>query len=537
MERIRTRIIIAVAERLSEAKDSDAKTELIEELSENLYQRYMEQIDAGVEHEEAYRHAMEELGDVSELLEYLEEREYSEAEDEAHRTRDHVSDFLEGIDDVVRETVSQTKEAVKYATAMARDFGEKAQKKCSDVNFSCGYNKERGFFWESTKKDASEEAVPVPEESIPAEQVKSLDILLNNGKVDVSVAEQDAVTVGSSGEELDVRLNEDGVLFIRQGKTASSAVMHECGIARTDVALTLPVKVWERIQIETMRESAERKTSRRKFFHVEVNGASIWGDSTGGDIGNITFHDALEAHQLSAKTNVGDISVNGVSCHTGELRSTSGDIELHHVQSTEKLTVQTASGDITAEDVVCPTVELSSTSGDMELHHAQSTEKLTVKTASGDITIEDVVCPTQFFKSASGDIHGSGLRGDVKAESMSGDVVLQGELGKVEASSVSGDVEIGETFDRAAVKSTSGDVNVASSVLPQELKVSSVSGDCTVQIPDGEGFSVRMRSSTGDWNSEFALVRDSSGNAIYLDGGDRNFSITAMSGDVSLKKY
>ena len=39
MERIRTRIIIAVAELLSSAKDSNAKTELIEELSENLYQR------------------------------------------------------------------------------------------------------------------------------------------------------------------------------------------------------------------------------------------------------------------------------------------------------------------------------------------------------------------------------------------------------------------------------------------------------------------------------------------------------------------
>ena len=54
MERIRTRIIIAVAERLSGAKDSNAKTELIEELSENLYQRYLDLAASGVSEEEAY---------------------------------------------------------------------------------------------------------------------------------------------------------------------------------------------------------------------------------------------------------------------------------------------------------------------------------------------------------------------------------------------------------------------------------------------------------------------------------------------------
>ena len=59
MERIRTRIIIAVAERLSGAKDSNAKTELIEELSENLYQRYLDLAASSVSEEEAYRRAME----------------------------------------------------------------------------------------------------------------------------------------------------------------------------------------------------------------------------------------------------------------------------------------------------------------------------------------------------------------------------------------------------------------------------------------------------------------------------------------------
>ena len=85
MERIKTRIIIAVAERLSGAKDSDAKTDLIEELSENLYQRYAELSANGVGEEEAYRRAMEDLGDVSELLEYLRDMEEEGADDRSER--------------------------------------------------------------------------------------------------------------------------------------------------------------------------------------------------------------------------------------------------------------------------------------------------------------------------------------------------------------------------------------------------------------------------------------------------------------------
>ena len=72
MDTMRTRFIIAVTERLSAAADSTAKVELIEELSDNLYQRFQELLGNGVPEEEAYRQALEDLGDVEELLAYLE---------------------------------------------------------------------------------------------------------------------------------------------------------------------------------------------------------------------------------------------------------------------------------------------------------------------------------------------------------------------------------------------------------------------------------------------------------------------------------
>lgn len=64
MDRIRTKFIIAVTSRLSAAADSNAKTDLIEELSENLYQRYQDLVGSGMGDAEAYERALEDLGDV-----------------------------------------------------------------------------------------------------------------------------------------------------------------------------------------------------------------------------------------------------------------------------------------------------------------------------------------------------------------------------------------------------------------------------------------------------------------------------------------
>ena len=71
MNRIETKIIVMVTNKLAAAKECDAKTDLIEELSENLYQRYLDLTAAGVPEQAALCRAMDSLGDVKELLEYL----------------------------------------------------------------------------------------------------------------------------------------------------------------------------------------------------------------------------------------------------------------------------------------------------------------------------------------------------------------------------------------------------------------------------------------------------------------------------------
>lgn len=56
-----------IAARLAGAAESDAKQDMIEELAENLVGRYQDMTAAGIQEEEAYTRAMDELGDADEL--------------------------------------------------------------------------------------------------------------------------------------------------------------------------------------------------------------------------------------------------------------------------------------------------------------------------------------------------------------------------------------------------------------------------------------------------------------------------------------
>ena len=162
--------------------------------------------------------------------------------------------------------------------------------------------------------------------------------------------------------------------------------------------------------------------------------------------------------------------------------------------------------------------------------------RLSVKTASGDLTANCAACGELSFRSASGDCHASGLTGRAQAETMSGDITVHGRADEAHLTSKSGDVELSGSFRLAHCASMSGDVRLESALLPDALEVTSTSGDCLVCIPDGDGFTVRFHTTSGDVRSQFPLTRTDSG-AVYKDGGERTYTMRSVSGDLRLKKF
>ena len=465
MDRMKTRFIIAVTTRLAAAEDSNAKTDLIEELSDNLYQRYLDLTASGMAEEEAYTKALDDLGDVDELLAYLRglgpDGELPHEEDQG---RDYFNEFLRGAEEVVRETISQTKDAVDQAKIIFRDVAEKLKEKYPNgfdgsihVHFndndddhgehpagedhedterqeggrdsvvSAGYSKERGGFY--CERGQSQ---PVTGTSFPSQDLKGVDIKLYNGDVAVHLLDDPQADLMLDGDtdQLELRLSDQGILSIRQGKTASASFFFARGLASADVKLYLPRRMWTLLQI-------------------------------------------------------------------------------------------------------------SSVNGDIRIDEGLEVDHLSVKTTSGDLTCACASCRQLTFKSASGDLDCGGFTGDAQIDTVSGDITLSGTVGTLRCGAISGDVEVSGSVREARCTSASGDVLLKTDILPQMLELGSKSGDCEVRLPDSLGFTLQFSTVTGTLRSDFELVAPigaKSGSAAYLDGGESNFRLSSVSGDITLRK-
>ena len=131
MDKMKMRLTNAVAGKLSAAPHSTAKTELIEELSDNLYRRYQDMTAGGMEESAAFDRALDELGDVDELLTYLNSLSPEEElprltlhpYEEQERTQDELDELLSAVDDVVKGAVEQAKSALDQAKDALKKAG------------------------------------------------------------------------------------------------------------------------------------------------------------------------------------------------------------------------------------------------------------------------------------------------------------------------------------------------------------------------------------------------------------------------------
>lgn len=523
MDAMKMRFTGAVSAQLASAPQSTAKDELIEELSDNLYRRFLDMTNAGMEEEAAFQRAMEDLGDVDELLGYLgaestqkdasqsrQDKQGDAHYDYAHEATQsdwdailaNVSEICRAAMDQARDAVKQAKDAVKRRTAVQRDKGQvtvhfstepdkashepptppeppestkgwdleaelnsdegrfyavASPRKRKDVIYGFGYDKAKGGFftqwgeWKGgedgetgrgprfTGEDSSMESQDDGSYSVTAlKDLRGLEVFTTSGDVTIHVSEApDAgVIIDGDVDDLDVTCSADGVLTIREGRTASSSFFSRRGFASADVELYIPKRRWESISVH-----------------------SAYGDV--------------------------DIDRDGL------------DID-----------------------------------------------RLTVQTRSGDLSVCLRACSYLYFESASGDLDLSGNCAVLHVDTRSGDITLRGQVEEAVLNSASGDIEMEGPVCRFRGSTMSGDVHLETSRLPQVMELVSKSGDIVARVPDSGPFSVQCGTVSGDITSDFFEGRVS---------GTRNFSFSyspdgeagdapvyrmeSVSGDVSLERY
>lgn len=174
-------------------------------------------------------------------------------------------------------------------------------------------------------------------------------------------------------------------------------------------------------------------------------------------------------------------------------------------------TTESTSADVTVTGLTAQKARLHTVSGEVNASQC-SFKDLRLESTSGNFQTEDVTVEK------------------AEASSTSGEINLFGKYAEARANVTSGDVRINaqglEVFSGGSV---SGELNVKSDTFPQQFDMSTTSGDVSLTIPDGEGFTVTFSSVSGKLRCDFPVVNQGD-DSIYNNGAAK-IKINTVSGD------
>ena len=162
-------------------------------------------------------------------------------------------------------------------------------------------------------------------------------------------------------------------------------------------------------------------------------------------------------------------------------------------------------------------IQLDGVSNDTYISSAKL-NGLNVNGISGSIAIENVSAKDMDLDTVSGLIDVSDCAADaIKVVSISGEMTIGGIFGSARLNSTSG-----------AVWFTDGSDGI------KELKIGTVSGDVTMQLPESAGFNMMVSTVSGDVSSTFGLIKNGS-NYVYGDAS-ADLDIDTVSGDITIQE-
>lgn len=359
MNNTKTKFIIAISQKLSAAPDSDAKVDLIEELSENLCARYQDMVASGMPEDQAYTAALDKLGDVNELLAYLDCCGEQPSGAGGPFTQDTKDDRFGNLGDMIRQTVDQAMDAASDAATMFWDAV-------------------KGF--EGSAVNQGGKRVPLrtsdedKEMEFPSGDLRELRLNIA-GDLSVNLNGDSGSPVWLRGDTEDLLVEIDnGVLTVTQDKSAGGSFFFSRGLSSASIELTIPQRQWEKLAFSTASGDLEISDGM-----LEVGEMSL--KTSSGDVSLDSLH---VLNRLEVQTASGDLELTDSVCGELVFRSSSGDLEGENVNAA--VLAQTASGDVSLTGDI-RTMKASSASGDLELNCDLLPENLELATKSGDCSI------------------------------------------------------------------------------------------------------------------------------------------------------
>lgn len=538
--------------KLASAPDSQAKTDLVEELADNLHCRYEDMVRGGVSQEEALVQAMDALGDVDELLDYLNnsQGDAGKGQKKAGSFTDDMGEMFRNIGDMVKDAVGQAKTAVSevdwagVANSAAEGTRSAGRKMKLTLKELVRKAKENGGSWTGRSGD------------------KTIHVTVEeDGKTSVNVVSDDAAEADEPKVQI---ISEDGDAAPNVKITADKNGNPKIRITPVGEEMTKDDGWKLGVTVEKAPEDgSEPDSADRAFYGVgydrEKGGFyGQWGADK--DTGKTPVDGPVESAGLkgidvqlvngSVRVTMdqepdSDVLVGGEGLECLNVAvSEGGVLMIRPFRKPSGFFGTSACDDSDVElELQLPRrdwqfLRLNTVNGDVDLDGDQTVNTLIVKTISGDFTGALPACGSLEFNTISGDVDWSGDAAEVRGRTTSGDAEVTGVLGKVDVSTVSGDVRVAGSVMSVRFGSTSGNLELTSDRLPDGIQVNTRSGDCDINIPDGGRFRVNYSLTSGDFRSDFfQRCPERHGELTYGEEGGPLYTFNATSGDVSIYKY
>lgn len=539
MEEMKLTLKEIVSQRLSAAPESAAKTELIEELAENLYCRYTDLVSSGVEPEDAKARAVDALGDTDELVEYLKSLEPDQPLPELVLDPDkedggQIEEILHNVEDILRGAFRKAKNAFKDAKdAVKEGFEAEISVKSRVVHGddSALGELEQKMAETEAAMEAKQQEIEEAEEAL--EQLESardaLEAVSDQAAVEGALADIE-VKIGAKEAEIEKLEAEHEAL-----EEAYDALEEEFDRLEEELDELEDAELEELEDMEDMDEDEIPEKGWKVTYHSD----------------NRDFEMNSEEFKASMKDMMKDIE-RVIRDATGAAKDAAKDAAKMAKHAREFVSQ-------TCEDVSAACTPDSELRADQPIDAAQL-KGIDVQNCGGDITIR-----------MSQDPEGNVLvGGDIENIEVhrSADGVLTLRPVKTETSSfffgrgifnssASADVELElprRSWEFLKLATTNGDVEVSGDHTVDEVTITSVSGDICAQLPscakatckttngdirwEGDVSDFRMESISGDvqfWGQADSVNAKTTSGDLTMEGGICAALVKSISGEVCLR--
>ncbi len=248
---------------------------------------------------------------------------------------------------------------------------------------------------------------------------------------------------------------------------------------------------------------------------------------------------------------ISEIEVNLVSTDLNIIPTSKGEIIVHFYgevstnvkrnipemvayKTGDKLYVET----LRSKDIIIFGINIERTTMDIYIPEI-SLEEFKINVVSGDVILEDIEAVEFYLETVSGDIKIQELLSEkIRIGSTSGDIIVRDYTGNIDAGSTSGDISLigGSDNEDLDVSTVSGDISIEQDAV-SDMSIGSTSGDVRVRLPEDSQFYLGVSTVSGDIKNDFSIKISSSGGrdleGVIGDGKER-IMINTVSGDVTI---